>query len=56
LIFFGVVLVLTGWITLYTIVKSKRLSDVLDALSDDRLTTKAKILAIWAAWRDRSRT
>jgi hypothetical protein len=56
LIFFGAVLVLTGWITLYTIVKSKRLSDVLDALSDDRLTTKAKVLAIWAAWRDRSRT
>jgi hypothetical protein len=54
-IFFGVVLILTGWITLYTIVKSKRLSDVLDALSDDRLTTKAKMLAIWAAWRDRSR-
>lgn len=56
LIFFGIVLVLTGWITLYTIVKSKRLSDVLDALSDDRLSTKQKMLAIWDAWRDRSRT
>jgi len=56
LIFFGIVLVLTGWITLYTIVKSKRLSDMLDALSDDRLSTKQKMLAIWNAWRDRSRS
>ena len=43
------------WLTLYTIVKSKRLSDVLDALSDDRLSTRGKFEAIWEAWRDRSR-
>jgi hypothetical protein len=49
--FFTFVLVATGWLTLYTIVKSKRLSDVLDALSDDRLTTKQKIGAIVYAWR-----
>ena len=54
-IFFAAMLVATGWLTLYTIVKSKRLSDVLDALSDDRLSTKAKFGAIWDAWRDRPR-
>ena len=51
-----VVLIATGWVTLYTIVKSKRLSDVLDALSDDRLTTREKFGAIWDAWRDRPRS
>ncbi len=51
-----VVLVATGWLTLYTIVKSKRLSDMLDALSDDRLSASDKATAIWNAWRDRSRS
>ena len=50
-----VVLFATSWLTLYTIVKSKRLSDVLDALSDDRLSTREKFGAIWEAWRDRRR-
>jgi Mg2+ and Co2+ transporter CorA len=54
-IFFIVILLATGWLTLYTIVKSKRLSDVLDALSDDRLSTREKLNAIWEAWRDRPR-
>ena len=40
---------------MYTIVKSKRLSDLLDALSDDRLSAKEKFGAIWDAWRDRPR-
>ncbi len=48
------ILIATGWLTLYTIVKSKRLSDVLDALSDDRMKAREKIGAMWAAWRDRS--
>jgi hypothetical protein len=54
-IFFAVILVATAWLTMYTVVKSKRLSDVLDALSDDRLSTKEKFGAIWEAWRDRQR-
>jgi hypothetical protein len=54
-VIFAVVMAATGWLTLYTIVKSKRLSDVLDALSDDRLTTKQKFVASWDAWRDRPR-
>jgi hypothetical protein len=51
----GVVLAATMFLTLYTIVKSKRLSDVLDALSDDRLSTRGKFDAIWEAWRARPR-
>jgi len=51
----AVVLLATSWLTLFTIVKSKRLSDVLDALSDDRLSTREKLGAIWAAWRNRPR-
>ena len=51
----AVVLLAAGWLTLYTIIKSKRLSDVLDALSDDRLSAKEKLSAMWDAWRPRHR-
>ncbi|HEY6600043.1 MAG TPA: hypothetical protein VIZ30_12040, partial [Pseudomonadales bacterium] len=53
---FGIVLALTGWLTLYTIVKSKRLSDILDALSDERLAYREKLAVIWQTWRGRPRT
>ena len=52
--FFTIVLIATGWLTLYTITKSKRLSDVLDALSDDRMTLRGKFDAIVKAWRPRN--
>jgi hypothetical protein len=55
-IYFTIVLVLTGWLTLYTIVKSKRLSDILDALSDERLSYTEKVAVIWHTWRGRPRT
>jgi Mg2+ and Co2+ transporter CorA len=42
---FVLILVLTGAITLYTVVKSKVLADFLDALSDERVS-----------WRDKWRT
>jgi hypothetical protein len=54
-IYFLIVFIATTWLTLYTIVKSKRLSDMLDALSDDRLSMKEKTVAMWRAWIDRSR-
>lgn len=41
----------TAGLTLYTMAKSKRLSDFLDALSDDRLTLWAKLRALGAVWR-----
>jgi hypothetical protein len=53
--FFAIVMIVTSWLTLYTIVKSKRLSDVLDALSDDRMSMKQKFEAIVKAWQPRAR-
>jgi len=47
---FTLTIVLTIWLTLYTIAKSKRLSDFLDAVSDERLSgwTKLKIfVGVW---------
>ncbi|MCC6196439.1 MAG: hypothetical protein IT518_18460 [Burkholderiales bacterium] len=42
-------------LTLYTIVKSKRLSDFLEALSDERLPTKAKLASLADVWRQSPR-
>ncbi len=44
-------LVPTAALTAFTIVKSKRLSDVLDALSDERLSLRGKLAALRDAWR-----
>jgi hypothetical protein len=51
LLIFGVVFVLTTMLTFYTIAKSKRLSDFLDALSDERLSVWEKVKALAAVWR-----
>ncbi|HJQ57100.1 MAG TPA: CorA family divalent cation transporter [Vineibacter sp.] len=51
--YFMVVFVATVWLTAYTIVKSKRLSDFLEALSDDRLPTVAKLGALVDVWRNK---
>jgi hypothetical protein len=48
--YFAVVFVPTTFLTFYTIAKSKRLSDFLDALSDERLTLKQKLGALAAVW------
>jgi len=50
-VFFLVVLALTVALTVYTIVKSKRLSDFLDAVSDERLSVRAKLGAFLQVWR-----
>jgi hypothetical protein len=47
----GTVLLATIALTAYTIVKSKRLSDFLDALSDERLTLGQKAASLAAVWR-----
>ena len=52
--YFFLVLVPTVVVTFYTIVKSKRLSDFLEALSDERLPATAKfksLLDVWAGKR-----
>lgn len=51
LFYFAVVFVLTMLLTFFTISRSKRLSDFLDALSDDRLTVWQKLGALAAVWR-----
>jgi len=51
LLYFLLVFVPTITLTFYTIVKSKGLSDFLDALSDERLTVKQKLGALVAVWR-----
>ncbi len=49
---FGLTLGATLWLTAYTIIKSKRLSDFLDALSDERLPLRAKLGSLLAVWRE----
>ncbi len=48
---FALVLVATIWLSVYTLIKSKRLSDFLDVLSDDRLPGWSKLKAFAAVWR-----
>lgn len=51
LLVFGGVFVVTTVLTVYTMVKSKRLSDFLDVLSDERLPGWTKVKALLAVWR-----
>ncbi len=50
ILYFLLVLAPTVWLTLYTIVKSKRLSDFLEALSDERLSFGRKLDALRDVW------
>ena len=43
--------VLTTALTVYTMVKSKRLSDFLDALSDESLPWRTRLGALAQVWR-----
>jgi hypothetical protein len=47
---FAAVFVATTALTVYTIAKSKRLSDFLDALSDEQLSTWQKLRALVGVW------
>ena len=51
LLIFGIVFVFTMTLTVYTMAKSKRLSDFLDALSDERLSVWQKCKALALVWR-----
>jgi hypothetical protein len=51
LLIFGTVFVLTLALTVYTMAKSKRLSDFLDAISDERLTVWQKFSSLGLVWR-----
>ena len=50
LLIFAVTFVLTTVLTVYTMVKSKRLSDFLDVLSDERMSAWQKTRALAAVW------
>jgi hypothetical protein len=49
--YFMVVLIAATALTVYTIVKAKRFSDFLDALSDENLGARQKLSALLDAWR-----
>lgn len=54
-LFFTVVAVPSALLTAYAIVKSKPLSDFLEALSDERLSQREKLAALLAVWRTKTR-
>ena len=51
--YFALVLVPTTALTAWTIARSRRLSDFLEALSDERLPTRAKLGALLEVWSRR---
>ena len=51
IIYFLAVLIPVMALTFYTIMKSKRLSDFLDLLPDDRVSSKAKLAAFVRVWK-----
>jgi hypothetical protein len=53
LLYFALVFVPTAALTLYAVLKSKRLSDFLEALSDERMPGSAKLATLLDVWRSR---
>ncbi|MBC8118999.1 MAG: hypothetical protein H7X75_05420 [Burkholderiaceae bacterium] len=52
--FFLIVFVPVAFLTFYTIVKSRRLSDFLDVLSDETVSPREKFIALLDVWRKKS--
>jgi hypothetical protein len=55
LLYFGLVFLPTAALTLYAVLKSKRLSDFLEALSDERMPGRAKLASLLDVWRPLSK-
>jgi hypothetical protein len=53
--FFALVFLPTVALTLYTVVKSKRLSEFLEALSDERLQRRDKLNILLNVWERKGR-
>ena len=51
LLYFALVFVVSTALTMYTMVKSQRLSDFPDAVSDERLSGWTTVKALAAVWR-----
>jgi len=49
--YFSIVFLLSTLVTIYTMVKAKRLSDFLDVVSDERQSLWTKVKAFAAVWR-----
>jgi hypothetical protein len=56
IVYFIIVLIPVTALTFYTIVKSKRLSDFLESLSDERLGSGAKLHSLLNVWRRTPKT
>jgi hypothetical protein len=54
LFYFAVVFIVSTVLTMYSMVMSKRLSDFIDAVSDERLSAWTKVKAFAAVWRSGS--
>jgi len=54
-VFFLAVLIPTVTLTVYTVIKSPRLAEFLDALSDERMTTAKKWTSFRKVWRSSRR-
>ena len=55
LIYFTLVLIPAAALTVYTVAKSKRLAEFLEALANERLTTREKLNALSAIWKKERR-
>ena len=55
ILFFLLVLIPSALVTGYAVVKSKRLSDFLEALSDERLSPREKLSTLASVWRRKKR-
>jgi hypothetical protein len=53
-LWFAVVFVATVALTLYTVMKSRRLSEFLDSLSDERVSMRVRLQALFAVWERRA--
>lgn len=53
MLYFVLSLIPITWVTLYSIVKSKRLSEFLEVLSDERVSAGGKLAAMVDVWRDK---
>jgi hypothetical protein len=53
---FGAIFAGVTWLLFYTLAKSKRLADFLDAISDERLPSRAKLDSLLDVWRERRKS
>ena len=52
-LYFSIILVLAMGLTLYTVLKSRRLSDFLETLADDQQSARAKLASLAGIWKGR---